>query len=121
LALALSVLWRRPHWITRAAWVAGVVSLFPLLSQGIAVATERASRYTADARVVGEIVTYSRENVAAGHAIIMATDPATSYGFEAAFALSTYLKAAGSPSPRSGRYCEPTAPPRRCLSTLRRR
>ncbi len=97
--LALSVLWRRPHWITRAAWVAAVVSLFPLFSRGIAVETERVSRYTADTLVVGEIVTYSREKVAPGHAIIMATDPSTPYGFEAAYALSTYLKAAGSLSP----------------------
>lgn len=97
--LALSVLWRRPHWITRAAWVAAVVSLFPLFSRGIAVETERVSRYTADALVVGEIVSYSRENVAPGHAIIIAADPSTPYGFSAPFALSTYLKAAGSPSP----------------------
>jgi hypothetical protein len=79
--------------------VAAVVSLFPLFLRGIAAETERASRYTADARVVGEIVTYSRENVAPGHAIILAADPSTPYGYEAPSALSTYLKAAGSTSP----------------------
>lgn len=39
--LALGVHWRRPHWITRAALVGAVVSLFVLFSRGIAVATKR--------------------------------------------------------------------------------
>ena len=107
-ALALSMLWRTPSWITRMAWVAGLLSLLPVFSKGMAETSEAADRYAADTLATKEVITYLAKTVAATRVIIIAADLATPYGYEASYALPLYLRAA---APTSRAYVWPVLDP----------
>jgi hypothetical protein len=91
-------------------WIVGLLSLGPLFARGVAETSAAAGRYTADTRAVQDATIYLAGNVAADRAIVIAADPATSYGYEATYALPAYLQDAGS---RSRTYLWPVLDPAR--------
>ena len=77
----------------------GVVALLPVLGEGVESTTTAVGSFVAETQTANRMVEFLAQNVPADQTILMVGDSGTSYGFEATYALPTYLKMAGSNSP----------------------
>lgn len=97
LALMLTELLRRPR--LRVAGWAAVLLTVPIVAQGFSTTQAVIGDFTAETLSVHEAIDFLADNVAADRAILLATDSATPYGFEATYSIPMFGKLAGSGSP----------------------